>query len=137
VDAKGFEAMAKAGCIPPTLTYAAARRVIVGAPGSGTEDVFRRACEAEELAIANLVREIFGNPFRPTTIDPAWLAWNDATIPRIARSVYEERAFDRLPILADALLDAGCEDEALIQHCREPGPHARGCWALDELLRRE
>jgi hypothetical protein len=81
-----------------------------------------------------LLVDIFGNPFRSSALDGSWLRWNDATVARIARGVYEERAFDRLPILADALLDAGCDDEELIQHCRGEGPHVRGCWAVDLML---
>ena len=54
-------------------------------------------------------------------MDPAWTVWNDATVPRIARGIYDEHAFDRLPILADALLDAGCDDEDLMAHLRAPG----------------
>jgi hypothetical protein len=82
-----------------------------------------------------LVRDIFGNPFRPSPPLPAAvLAWNDGTVKRIAEGIYEERAFDRLPILADALLDAGCDDDELMGHCRSEGPHVRGCWAVDLLL---
>jgi hypothetical protein len=87
-------------------------------------------------AIANLLREIFGNPFRTRTIDPRWLCWNGATVPKIARGIYEDRAFDRLPILADALLDAGCDDEDILSHCRGAGPHVLGCWAVDAVLGR-
>src|SRR6202022_3491214 len=77
---------------------------------------------------ANLLRHIFGNPFRPSPfLPPAVLPWNDGTVRRIAESIYEDRAFDRLPILADALLDAGCDDEELLAHCRSAGPHVRGC----------
>jgi hypothetical protein len=83
------------------------------------------------------LREIFGNPFRPTPIDPAWLAWNDGTVVKIAQAIYEERAFDRLPVLADALEEAGCTNAELLGHLRGPGPHARGCWALDLLLGKE
>jgi hypothetical protein len=83
---------------------------------------------------ANLIRDIFGNPARPMAVGPAWLAWNYGTVPAIARRVYEERAFHDLPILADALEDAGCADEDLLAHCRGPGPHAHGCWVLDLLL---
>jgi hypothetical protein len=54
-------------------------------------------------------------------------------VPKLAQGIYEERAFDRLPILADALEDAG-GDEALIAHLHSPGPHARGCWVVDLLL---
>ena len=84
---------------------------------------------------ANLLRCIFGNPVRRSSVIPATvLAWNDGTVRRIAECIYEERAFDRLPILADALLDAGCDNEELIAHCRSAGPHVRGCWALDLIL---
>ena len=81
-----------------------------------------------------LLHDIFGNRFRPSKIDKTWLRWNDRTVPRIALGIYEERAFDRMPILADALLDAGCDNEELLTHCRSPGPHVRGCWAVDLLL---
>ena len=69
-------------------------------------------------------------------VDRAVLAWNDGTVRRIAWGIYEQRAFGRLPILHDALLDAGCDDEALLEHLRGEGPHVRGCWALDTLLGR-
>jgi hypothetical protein len=62
------------------------------------------------------------------------LAWNDDTVPKLAQAIYEERAFDRLPVLADALEDAGCTNEDLLVHLRGPGPHLRDCWALDLLL---
>src|SRR5437762_722095 len=61
----------------------------------------------------------------------------DGIIPRLAQAVYEERAFERLPVLADALEEAGCTDAAILDHCRSPGPHARGCWVVDLLLGRE
>jgi hypothetical protein len=91
---------------------------------------------------AHFVRDIFGNPFRLSPpLASAVLAWKDRTIHRLARAIYEERkmlegTFDnaRLGILADALLDAGCDDDDLIQHCRSPGPHVRGCWAVDLCL---
>jgi hypothetical protein len=66
----------------------------------------------------------------------AVLAWNDGTVRKIAEGIYAERAFDRLPILADALLDAGCDNEELIAHCRGAGPHVRGCWVVDTILRK-
>jgi hypothetical protein len=86
---------------------------------------------------ADLVREIFGNPFRPAVIEPAWLAWGDGIAGQLAQGIYEDRAFDRLPILADALIDAGCRDDALLDHLRSSGPHVRGCWALDLVLGKE
>ncbi len=67
-------------------------------------------------------------------INPDWLAWNDATVRNIAKAIYDEQAFDRMPILADALEDAGCDNADILRHCREPGEHVRGCWVVDLLL---
>jgi hypothetical protein len=88
----------------------------------------------EEAEQAKLLRCVFGNPFRPLAVRPDWLAWNDGAVPKLAAAIYEERAFDRLPVLADALEEAGCTDGDLLGHCRRPGEHARGCWAVDLLL---
>jgi hypothetical protein len=90
--------------------------------------------EAEKARQALLLREVVGNPFRPVRLHPAWLGWADQTVPRLAEGVYEEGAFDRLPILADALEDAGCTCADILSHLRGPGPHVRGCWALDLIL---
>jgi len=68
------------------------------------------------------------------TLDPAWLT---GTVTSLAQAIYDERAFDRLPILADALEDAGCTNQDILAHCRQPGEHCRGCWALDLVLGRE
>src|SRR5262249_19701282 len=93
-----------------------------------------RSYTTEHKAYAALVRDIFGNPFRPATVDPAWLAWNDGTVPKIAQAMYDERAFERMPILADALEDAGCDNAHILNHCRAPNVHVRGCWVVDLLL---
>jgi hypothetical protein len=85
---------------------------------------------AESAAHCDIIRDIFGNPFHPVAADPAWLT---ATVVALAEAIYAERAFERLPILADALEDAGCS-EAFLSHLRGPGPHARGCYVLDVLL---
>jgi hypothetical protein len=89
---------------------------------------------AERKAQAGLLRDILGNPFHPTAIDPGVRSWGDGTVVHLARSVYDDRAFDRLPILADALEEAGCTDTDLLTHCRGPGPHVRGCWPVDAIL---
>ena len=73
-------------------------------------------------------------PFRPVSLDPSWLTWHNATIPKIAHAIYDDRAFDRLPILADALEAAGCTDTQILDHCRRPGEHVGGCWVVDALL---
>jgi hypothetical protein len=89
----------------------------------------------ERWAQANLLRDIFGNPLRLLPqVNPAWLAWEGGTVPKLAAAVYDERAFDRLPVLADALEEAGCDAVELLDHLRGPGPHVRGCWAVDLLL---
>jgi hypothetical protein len=77
-----------------------------------------------------LVHEVFGNPFREVVIDPAWLGWNGGVVRATARGIYEERAFEQLPVLADALEDAGCTDQALLAHLRSRGPIvvAAGRW---------
>lgn len=81
-----------------------------------------------------LVRCIFGDPFRrPRCPD----AWREPAVVQLAEAVYEDRAFDRLPILADALEDAGCDNADVLAHCRSPGPHARGCWVVDLLAGRQ
>jgi hypothetical protein len=92
----------------------------------------RRTGEARWQAM--VFRDVFGNPFRPVALSPSVLAWNDVIVPRMARGIYDERAFERLPVLADALLDAGCDDEELLAHCRSSGQHVRGCWTLDLVL---
>jgi len=81
-----------------------------------------------------ILRDIFGNPFRPITIDPRWLT---STVIDLARTIYDEKAFDRMPALADALKDAGCDNDEILSHCRNEGPHVRGCWVVDLLLAKE
>jgi hypothetical protein len=93
-----------------------------------------KAWHAERRAQCDLLRDVFGNPFRPPAVQHAWLRWNDGTIPRLARAIYDDRAFNRLGILADALEDAGCTDVAILKHCRQPAEHVRGCWLVDLLL---
>ena len=89
----------------------------------------------QQLGQAKLLRDIFSNPFRPSpSLSPAVLGWNDSTVRRIAQTIYEEHDFEHLPILADALEDAGCDNADILKHCREPGEHVCGCWVLDLLL---
>jgi hypothetical protein len=95
------------------------------------------ASAAEYGAQAELLREVVGNPFRPVTIDPAWLSIAGGAAGTLATLIDEQQSFEELPFLADALMDAGCGDETLLAHLREPRVHRRGCWALDALLGRE
>ncbi len=91
----------------------------------------------EKVIQIALLRDIFANPFRPVDISPAWLIWNDGTVRKIAQTIYDDRAFDRLPMLADALEEAGCTSADILNHCRQPGVHVRGCWVIDILLGKE
>jgi hypothetical protein len=89
-----------------------------GEMGNGRRSQEKRRREAwrqEESTQISLLRDVVGNPFRPVTLNPAWLLWNDCTIPKLAQGIYEERAFDRLPILADALEEGGCNDADIRQ----------------------
>jgi hypothetical protein len=89
---------------------------------------------AEGNAQADLVHCIFGNPFRPVALDPAGLT---PGVVELARTIYEDRAFDRMPELADALERAGCTNTDILAHCRQPGDHVRGCWVVDLILGKE
>ncbi|AMV27472.1 hypothetical protein VT84_23935 [Gemmata sp. SH-PL17] len=82
---------------------------------------------------ADLLRDVFGNPFRPVPCAPDW---RTSTVMALAHGIYEERAFDRMPILADALQDAGCDNDTVLDHCRGEGPHVRGCWVVDLIMRK-
>ncbi|MFO0879467.1 MAG: hypothetical protein U0840_19135 [Gemmataceae bacterium] len=97
----------------------------------------RRTEEEEGAYQATMLREIFGNPFLPLVPDPLWSHWNDGAIVRLAQNLYEENRHDELPILADALEEAGCVQTELLDHLRKPGRHLKGCWALDLVLGRE
>ncbi len=94
----------------------------------------RRAGEA--AAQAALLRDVFGNPFRPLALDTAWLAWHDGLVVSTARRMYDTRDFSEMPVLADMLEDAGCADPQVLEHCRGPGPHVPGCFLIDLLLGR-
>jgi hypothetical protein len=101
--------------------------------------------EEEEAPQAGLLRDIFGNPFdRTPDLRPDWLRWNGGVVRTLAETAYQHRTMpagrlkrQRLALLADALEDAGCSDAELLSHLRSPGPHVRGCWALDLVLGKE
>jgi hypothetical protein len=80
---------------------------------------------------SGLVRDIFGNPFLPIAVNPRWLT---PSVVELASTIYDDRAFERMPALADALEAAGCTNADILNHCRQPGEHARGCWVVDLLL---
>jgi hypothetical protein len=116
----------------PDAHVAAAKTAWAAAVGSDLPEAIEKSAQAA------LLRDMFGNPFAaPRRIEAAWLRWNDGTVRRIAQGLYDERAFGRMPILADALLDAGCDNDDILAHCRQQGAvHAKGCWVIDLLLGR-
>jgi hypothetical protein len=105
---------------------------------AGDRDANIAALHAASAAVnqyrGRLLNEIFGNPFRPVTVDPAWLRWRDGAATSMAQRMYDERRFEDLPILADMLEEAGCTNADILNHCRNKGEHVRGCWAVDLIL---
>jgi hypothetical protein len=84
-----------------------------------------------------LLRDLFGNPFRPVKVDAAWLRSRRASVAAVAAGIYAGRNFEELPVLADALLEADCPSAEMVLHCRTPAAHGRGCWVVDALRGRE
>jgi hypothetical protein len=104
-------------------------------PGSpqhpAAHEEWRRLCDADRADLADLLRDVFGNPFRPAAADPSWLT---STVVALASQMYDSRDFSPMPILADALQDAGCDNADILDHCRGTGLHVRGCWVVDLVI---
>ncbi|VTR93300.1 Uncharacterized protein OS=Sorangium cellulosum (strain So ce56) GN=sce5710 PE=4 SV=1 [Gemmata massiliana] len=100
-----------------------------------SDDVFLRGAAPRYLGRnSDIIRCVFGNPFRSITFLPDW---RTSTAVTLAAQMYESRDFGAMPILGDALQDAGCDNEDVLNHCREPGVHVRGCWVADLVLGKE
>jgi hypothetical protein len=95
------------------------------------KDGYKKTLDAESRTQASLIRDIFGNPFRPVSFSTQW---RTSTAVALAQQMYDSRDFSAMPILADALQDAGCDNADVLGHCRGPGPHVRGCWVVDLVL---
>lgn len=111
---------------PHPLTTLNATQVAVSTARLSSDD------EAESRFQADLVRCLFGGPTGAVRISPEW---RTTTVMALAKRVHDSREFGALPILADALQDAGCESESILSHCREAKVHVRGCFVVDGLLR--
>lgn len=96
-------------------------------PSGGVMEMQVACLTAEEEYQCDVTRDLF-NPFHTARFDPAW---RTPAVASVAKAIYDERNCASLPILADALEDAGCTDATLLMHCREPRQHGRGCWAVD------
>ncbi len=130
---KGMAAPASGACGCVVMASIVGNRPL--APGEVGRRSHRKAAAGPEEDLCHVLRDVIGNPFRPLLqCSPSLLAWNEGTVRRIAQAVYDEKAFDRLPILSDALEDAGCTDVELLGHLRSAGPHVRGCWVVDLLI---
>lgn len=117
-------AAARAACAPSLTFLDQVHDLVATARG--------REMKREAIAQAALLRDIFGNPFRPIAFAPSW---RTDTALALARQMYDSRDFGAMPILADALQDAGCEEPAILDHCRDPNQvHVRGCWVTDLVL---
>jgi hypothetical protein len=91
----------------------------------------RRPVEQRGADWARALRDVVGNPFHEVAVEPAWLAWNDRVVPNLAQLIYDEQRWEDLPILGDALEEAGCREQGLLDHCHGAGLHYRGCWVVD------
>jgi hypothetical protein len=114
------------------LVFAAIRSMVQHRDPYGAKQA--KLLAAEKAAQSALIRDIFGNPFRPVTFSPEWLT---STVVALAQHMYESRDFSAMPILADALQDAGCDNEEVLNHCRQAGEHVRGCWVVDLILSKD
>jgi hypothetical protein len=132
IPKKEMKKARKAGRIPWLTSYdpgEEARQAIQALHTFTTRERYRGLCE--------VIRDIVGNPFRPVLIKHVWRTCNEQAVLRLARTIYEERRFQEMPILGDALEDAGCEEGMILEHCRSPLDHMPGCWVLDQVLQQE
>jgi hypothetical protein len=111
-------------------------RMRLAASGSLNAELLEQRSSSSQprLYRCHFLRDIFGNPFRPITLDPAWLT---LTVKALAQKIYDDRTFDQMPALADELEKAGCANQEILSHCRGPAPHVRGCWVVDIILGKE
>lgn len=123
------------------LDMARAEEIVRRIEQQSAEGAGERREKSYGKLLARLLHDLVGNPFSEYRFDPRW---RTATVVDLARTIRDERAFDRMPILADALLDADCDEEAILRHCRgtekhasEKHQHVRGCWVLDRILNPE
>jgi hypothetical protein len=131
--AAGMEGTAMAAAWAATWGYAGSIELSDAAATAAVPTWEQRP--SEFLAQAILLRCIFGaRAFRQVSVDASVLSWQGANIPKLAQSIFDDRAFHLLPELADALEAAGCADAEVLDHCRGPGPHVRGCWVVDAVL---
>jgi hypothetical protein len=114
-----------------------AARGLAGLVGAEESEPWLSALRDEETRQCALLRDIFGRPYCPFRFDPVWLSNRGRDAQRLARKMYDAGRYEDLSLLADVLERAGCDDPIVLDHCRAPGPHVRGCWVVDGLTGRE
>ncbi|MCI0699744.1 MAG: hypothetical protein L0241_01490 [Planctomycetia bacterium] len=120
-----------ADCASGNAAWGVAKHGAVPPDDNGLSEAFNARVAAELSRQSDRLRDIFGNPFRPVAFPRAW---RTSDVLLLARGIYNDRAFDRMPILADALQDAGCDNVNVLDHCRDKTYHTRGCWVVDLIL---
>lgn len=134
------------GTLPPRIlrlalqhaTHGVSDAAVPRAPGqvltNDQEATRARARDTESAIQAGLLRDIAGSPFRPPQFSPSW---RTSTVVALAAQMYETRDFSTMPILGDALQDAACDNDEVLNHCRAQSVHVRGCWVVDLVLGKE
>jgi hypothetical protein len=118
-----------------------AREIAILATNARSGKRWKAAKQLELRAQVRLFHDILSNPFAPVSLNSDWLT---PTVTSLARVAYDNRSLPSgeldpslLAILADALEESGCTNADILNHCRGPGPHVRGCWVIDFLLGKE
>ncbi|MCI0377187.1 MAG: hypothetical protein L0215_06260, partial [Gemmataceae bacterium] len=123
-----WTAMASAYRAPWCANYLSARSY---PPGAGFRSASPADHDQEQTAQCQRLRDIFGNPFRPVAVEPAW---RSAAVVELAQAIYDEWVFDFMPNLADLLEEAGCRNHDMLTHCWATQQHILGCWVIDLIL---
>jgi hypothetical protein len=97
-------------------------------------DELDRLLRQPRQALARAITDVTGDPTRPAAVPAAWLDANRGQARAVAQGIDADCRYDELPVLADALEEAGCDGARLLEHARRPGAHYRGCWLIDAAL---
>jgi hypothetical protein len=145
VEEEYFYSLLRQGHLPRPIDHLRLGVLCIADPGrdcdlasyylSIAHGVAGRRLISELSAQCAILRDVFGDPFRPIAFKSEWRT--EAAV-LLARQMYDSRDFGAMPILADALQEAGCDSEAILSHCRDPKQvHVRGCWVVDAVLGRK
>ncbi len=129
-----FAALCAFGWVGPFCSLAASNWVCVAVGRCGWPPAAQAAARAERREHASLMRCVFRSTLSPVPLSPAW---RTSTVVALAAQMYQSQDFSAMPILGDALQDAGCDSPEVLDHCRAPGAHVRGCWVVDLVLGKE